>query len=78
MAITTLDGYIASAKQLVPWIKTAARTTVAAGWFSLFELAGNPGAGTLAGSSTTAGVVPDDTVAGFPSLSTFGGGAFCK
>ena len=75
MAITTLDGYIASAKQLVPWVKTAARTTVAAGWFSLFELAGNPGAGTLAGSSTTAGVVPDDTVAGFPSLSTFGGGA---
>ena len=75
MAIATFDNYIASAKQLVPWTKTATRTTVSTGWFSLFDIAGNPGAGTLAGTSTTTGTVPDDTVAGFPPISTFGGGA---
>ncbi len=73
--IVSLDGYIASAKQRVTWNKTASRTTVATGWFSLFELAGNPGAGTLAGTSVTAGVVPDDTTAGFPPVNTFGGSA---
>ena len=75
MAITTLDGFIASAKQRIPICKTAGRTTVANGWFSMFDLAGLPGAGTLAGSSTSAGVVPDDTVAGYPSINAFGGGA---
>lgn len=74
MPITTLDGYIAAAKQKVPYTKTAARTTVANGWFSLFDLAGQPGAGTLAGSSTTAGVVPDDATAGTPTINAFGGG----
>jgi hypothetical protein len=75
MTIATLDQYIAAAKQKVPWTKTAARTTVANGWFSLLDLAGQPGAGTLAGASTTAGVVPDDTVAGYPPINSFGGGA---
>lgn len=75
MAITTLDGLIAASKQSLQFLKTGARTTVAAIWFSLFELAGMPGAGTLAGSSTTAGVVPDDTTTGCPSLTNFAGGA---
>lgn len=75
MAITTLDGYIASAKQRLELVKTSSRTTVAATWFSVIDLAGQPGAGTLAGSSTAAGVVPDDTVAGYPSVNSFGGGA---
>lgn len=75
MAISSLDGYIAAAKQRLAFTKTASRTTVATGWFSLFDLAGNPGAGTLAGASTAAGVVPDDTVAGYPSVNSFGGGA---
>lgn len=48
MAITSRDGWFASAKQRALLYKTAARTTVAGGWFSMFELAGNPGAGTLA------------------------------
>lgn len=74
MAITTLDGYIAAAKQKIPFTKTATRTTVANGWFSLFDIAGQPGAGTLAGTSTTAGVVPDDTTTGTPSINAFGGG----
>jgi hypothetical protein len=75
MAIATLDQLIAAAKQRITLQKTASRTTIANAWFSVFELAGNPGAGTLAGTSTTTGVVPDDTIAGFPSINTFGGGA---
>lgn len=75
MAISTLDGYIAAAKQMVPWIKTGGRTTVATGWFSLFDVAGQPGAGTLAGSSTTAGVVPTDATTGTMPIDAFGGGA---
>ena len=75
MAITTLDGLIAATKQRVPIKKTASRTAVANGWFSTIDLAGDPGAGVLAGTSTTAGVVPDDTTAGMPLLTAFGGGA---
>lgn len=75
MAITTLDGYIASGKQRVNWTKTASRTTIAAGWFSLIDIAGNPGVGTLAGTSTAEGVVPTDAVAGFAPIDAFSGGA---
>jgi hypothetical protein len=73
MSITTLDGYIAAAKQKVAWTKTTTRTTVANGWFSLFDVAGQPGAGTLAGSSTAAGVVPTASTAGYPLINAFGG-----
>ena len=75
MAITTFDGFIAAAKQSVSIAKTASRTSVASSWFSVFDLAGNPGAGTLAGTSTTAGVVPTDATAGCPTINAFGGGA---
>jgi hypothetical protein len=75
MAIASLDGYIAAAKQKVAWVKTTTRTTVANGWFSVFDVAGQPGAGTLAGSSTAAGVVPTDATTGYPVLNAFGGGA---
>lgn len=75
MAITTFDGFIGSTKQYVSIAKTASRTSVAAQWFSVFDLAGYPGAGTLAGTSTTAGVVPTDATAGFPAIDAFGGGA---
>lgn len=76
MAITTFDQFIASAKQYCSLAKTASRATVATGWFSTFDLAGNPGAGVLAGSSTAAGVVPTDATAGTPSIDAFqaGGG----
>lgn len=73
MAITTLDGYIAATKQKIAWNKTTTRTTVANGWFSLFDIAGQPGAGTLAGSSTTVGVVPTDGTAGYPRVNAFSG-----
>ena len=75
MTIATLDNYIASAKQRVTLSKTTTRTTVATGWFSMFDVAGNPGAGTLAGTSTANGVVPTDATAGTPSINTFSGDA---
>lgn len=75
MTITTLDGLFAATKQRVRWAKTASRTTVGNGWFSMMDLAGQPGAGVLAGTSTTNGVVPTDTTAGYPLITAFGGGA---
>ena len=75
MAITTFDGFLGSSKQYVSHSKTASRTAVAAQWTSVFELAGNPGAGVLAGVSTTTGTVPTDATAGCPTINAFGGGA---
>lgn len=46
---------------------------MANGWFSLHDVAGQPGAGTLAGTSTTAGVVPTDATAGYPLINAFSG-----
>lgn len=74
MAILSLDQYIASAKDGIKWVKTATRTTVATIWFSLFDVAGNPGAGTLAGTSITAGVVPTRATAGAMPIADFGVG----
>lgn len=77
MAISSLDNYIASYKQRVGIIKAGgtSRTTVATYPFSLFELVGNPGGGTLAGTSTSAGVVPTDATPGCPIINNFAGGA---
>ena len=75
MAILTEDGYIAAPKQIIPFAKTATRTSVALIPFSTFDLAGNPGAGVIAGTSTTAGVVPTASTAGCPVINAFGGGS---
>lgn len=76
MAITTQAGLAAALAggQQVQYTKTTNRATVQALWTSQFDVAGNPVAGTLGGSSTAAGVVPDDTVAGFPPINSFGAG----
>jgi hypothetical protein len=74
MTISSLDQYIAAASQRVTYCKTAGRTSVLTVPFSMFDLAGNPGAGTLAGTSTANGVVPTDATAGFPSINAFGVG----
>ncbi len=66
--ITSLDQYIASVKQRITINKTASRTSVAVIPFSVFDLAGNPGAGILAGTSTANGVVPTDATAGCPII----------
>lgn len=73
MAITTLDGLIAAPSQRVGILKTASITATALMATQNLQAAGNPGAGTLAGTSTAAGVVPDNTVAGFPKINSFGG-----
>jgi hypothetical protein len=75
VAITTKDGLVAAiaAAQDVEIFKSAPRTTVASTWFSLFDLAGNPGAGTLAGTSVAAGVVPTSATAGCPVINAFTG-----
>jgi hypothetical protein len=75
MAITTVDGLVAAGKQRVGMVRTATRTVIAAQWFSIFDLAGSPGAGTLAIGNTANGVVPTDATAGYPPINAFGGGA---
>ena len=75
MAISTFDGFIASTKQYLSMMKTTSRTSIATGWFSVFDVAGNPGAGVLAGTSAAAGVVPTDATAGCPTIDAFGGSA---
>ena len=73
MAITTIDGLIAAPSQRVGITKTASITATALMATQNLQAAGNPAAGVLAGTNTAAGVVPDDTVAGFPSINSFGG-----
>ena len=78
MSITTLDQYIGALKQRIEFTKTpTARTTVAGIPFSIFDLAGQPGAGTLAGSATGTATpilqTPSVTGGGFPAI-TFSSG----
>jgi hypothetical protein len=70
MAISTLDGLIAAVKRNVILQKTASRTSVANIAFSVFDQAGNPGAGTIAVGNTANGIVPTDAIAGYPMLAT--------
>lgn len=74
MPILSLDDYISAQKQDVIIRKTTALTTIAAMYGQTLHLAGNPGAGTLAGTSVTAGVVPTDATAGTPNINAFPGG----
>jgi hypothetical protein len=75
MSILTNDQYLAAAKQVLTISKTATRTSVAAQPFSVFDIAGNPGAGTLAVGDIVNGIVPTQAVAGYPGINAFGGGA---
>lgn len=74
MAITSIDAYVASAKQIVQIFKSASRAAVAATPFSVFDLAGQPGAGTMAVGNTANGIVPTDATAGYPEINAFGAG----
>jgi hypothetical protein len=74
MTISTFDGWIAGAKQIIPFSKTAAKTATANGWMTVFDLAGNPGSGTLAVGNTANGSVPTDATSGFPAI-TFSSGS---
>lgn len=68
MAIDSWDKLIASLKRRVIYQKTATRTSVANIPFSVFDLAGNPGAGTLDVGNTANGIVPTDALSGYPVL----------
>ena len=76
MTITTIDpGYVAAAKQWpVTLAKTASRTSTAFGAYSVFDLAGSPGAGALAVGNTVNGVVATDAAAGYPTINDFASG----
>lgn len=77
MAITTLDGFIAAPAQRVSINKTASVAATALMPTQVLQAAGNPGAGVLAGTSTTAGVVPaGGTDAGFPVINNLGAGTY--
>jgi hypothetical protein len=54
-------------------MKTGTRTLVAALPYTTFDIAGNPGGGTLAIGNTANGVVPTDATAGYPVIGTFSG-----
>ncbi len=73
MSITTLDGYIGAAKQRLIWMKTGTQTLVAAMPYTVFSVAGSPGAGTLNVGNTANGLVPTDAVAGYPIIGSFSG-----
>ncbi len=74
MAITSLDAFVASAKQQITLKKTAALGSVAIIPWAVFHLAGQPGAGTLAVGNTTSGIVPTDANDGYPDIINFGEG----
>jgi hypothetical protein len=73
VAIDTHDKWVASTKQVVTWMKTGSRTVVAGFPYTVFDIAGNPGGGTLAIGNTANGVVPTDAIAGYPVIPSFGG-----
>ena len=73
MAITTLDGYIGAVKHRLTWMKTGTRTLVAAMPYTVFDVAGSPGAGALNVGNTANGLVPTDAVAGYPVIPSFAG-----
>jgi len=76
MSIKKLDGesgFLSAEKQRVLWMKTGTRTLVALTPYSVFDIAGDPGAGALAIGNTAAGLVPTDATAGYPTINTFSG-----
>lgn len=74
MALSGQDSLVtAMAGQQDISFNKVSRTTVAFNWFSTTDLTGQPGAGTLAGTSTAAGVAASDATAGFPPINAFSG-----
>lgn len=74
MAILSMDDYVGAAKQILQLFKSASRVSVSGVPFSVFDLAGQPGAGTLAVGNTANGIVPTDAIAGYPEINAFGPG----
>lgn len=68
MTIRDDDEFKAALKWDVLTGRTATRTSVALSPFSVFDLAGNPGAGTLAVGNTANGVSHTKATAGYPTF----------
>jgi hypothetical protein len=75
MSISSLDDYILSNKQRAIMTRTSTRTTVAGQACSVFDLPGQPGAGVLAATNATSGVIPTCADVGYPTLLPFAPGA---
>lgn len=74
MAITTADGLVGAARQLIPIVKSTNTPGGTFFWLSSLNVAGAPGAGSLSVGNTSAGLVPTSATAGFPVVNAFGGG----
>lgn len=59
--------------QLIRYAKPGGRSQTTSVYATLFDTAGTPAAGTFAGSSTAAGVVPTDATVGMPTIESFNG-----
>lgn len=74
MTITTMDGLVAalaSGQRLV--LQKTSITTVANFYYTLWNAAGIPAAGSLAIGNTTSGVIPTDATTGAPIINAFTG-----
>lgn len=75
MAISNLNDYVGASKQHITFTKTASRATISGTSYSVFDMAGQPSTGVLAGTDAVSGVVPTDAVAGYPTINPFGASA---
>jgi len=75
MSISSVDGLVAAVSQLIQWNKNTTRTTTGNAWFSMIDVDGNPGAGTISGLAQTNGALVTDSTGGHPPINAFGGGA---
>ena len=77
MAILTGDNLIAGLLEQIAAFNKQSITTVAGGYFSLWDVAGQPGAGSLSIGNTTVGVIPTDATAGaFPFANPGSGNSY--
>jgi hypothetical protein len=73
MAIVSIDNWFAASRQKVSWLKTGTKTLVAAMPYTVFDVAGEPPAGTLNVGNTANGLVPTVATTGYPKITSFGG-----
>lgn len=77
MAILDVDAFIAGLLEPVCGFNKQSITTVAGGYFSLWDAPGQPGAGSLSIGNTTTGVIPTDATAGaFPFTNPSSGNSY--
>lgn len=75
MAITDFGTLSLAPKQRLHILKTGSIASLAGLPFTVFDQAGNPGAGAINPANTTTGLVPTDATTGYPTINAFSGGA---